>query len=242
MALEITKGIHDNLRMVQDSIANTAQRVGRDASDVTLVVVTKGHSIEHVKAVLSAGAQHIGENYAEQALPKILATREQYAVKWHMIGHVQSRKARLVCEHFNFLHSLDRIKLAQRLDTFCAQLDCSLPVLVECNVSGEETKFGLPAWDEDRWHLLIPDIRQMLSHPRLDICGLMTMAPFTAVPEETRPYFKRLRDLRDFLAGEFPDTDWRELSMGMSSDYKIAIEEGATIVRIGQAILGPRVP
>lgn len=232
--------IQDNLRMVQEIIADAAQRAGRAASEVSLVVVTKGHSLDSVKAVLAAGAQHVGENYAEQAIPKILAIREQYGVKWHMVGHVQSRKARLICEHFNFLHSLDRIKLARRLDMFCEQFGRTLPVLLECNVSGEASKFGMPAWDEDRWPLLVPEIQQMLSHPRLSICGLMTMAPFTTVPEETRPYFQRLRNLRDYLADELPDTDWRELSMGMSADYEIAIEEGATIVRVGQAILGPR--
>jgi pyridoxal phosphate enzyme (YggS family) len=157
-----------------------------------------------------------------------------------MIGHVQSRKARAVCEQFACLHSLDSLKLAARLDRFAGELKRCLPVLLECNVSGEETKFGLPAYREESWENLLPEIDAILALPNLQIRGLMTMAPFLADPEETRPYFRRLRRLLEYFDRQYPRPEWRELSMGMSADFEAAIQEGATLVRIGTAILGER--
>ncbi len=157
-----------------------------------------------------------------------------------MIGHVQSRKARPVAELFDYLHSLDSLKLARRLDASCGEFGRRLPVLLECNVSGEETKFGYPAWQEDRWDALLPEINEIASLPNLELRGLMTMAPYLDNPEQARPYFSRLRRLRDFLQSRVAGASLSELSMGMSADYQVAIEEGATWVRIGTAIFGPR--
>jgi pyridoxal phosphate enzyme (YggS family) len=158
-----------------------------------------------------------------------------------MIGHVQSRKADIIARNFSLLHSLDSSKLADRLERICSELDRILPVLLEFNVSGEESKFGFSAWEENRWSGLKPDIEKILSFPHLHVNGLMTMPPLFEDPERTRPYFQRLRRLQNFLANQFPKVQWQELSMGTSADFIAAIQEGATFVRIGKAILGPRV-
>jgi PLP dependent protein len=229
-----------NYQQVLARIERAAQSAGRNPDTVRLVVVTKGHPPEVVKAVITAGAKYLGENYVEEAGPKIQEISRQSEVEWHMIGHVQSRKARQVCELFSFVHSLDSYKLAARFSRFAAEFGRVLPVLFECNVSGEGTKFGWPAWVERDWDLLIPEFEQILHLPGLEVCGLMTMAPFASDSEAARPCFRRLRHLSDFLARRFPDVSWGELSMGMSADFEVAIQEGATLVRVGTAILGER--
>jgi len=231
--------IRTRLEWVRSQIAETAFRSGRRADAVRLVTVTKNQPVDVLRAAIAAGADVLGENYAEEAVEKI-SNLSETAVEWHMIGHVQSRKADLVAAHFTMLHSLDSLKLASRLDRFCGDLNRTLPVLLEFNVSGEESKFGFSAWDENRWPDLLPDLDALLQMPHLRVRGLMTMPPFFDDPERTRPYFRRLLRLRDFLAGRFPQADWTELSMGTSVDFISAVQEGATLVRVGQAILGPR--
>jgi pyridoxal phosphate enzyme (YggS family) len=225
---------------VQEQIDQAAQQSGRNPDAVRLMVVTKAQPMPVVRAAVEAGACILGENYAEEALEKILALRPDFAVEWHMIGHVQSRKASLVARNFDMLHSLDSLKLASRLDRFLDEQGKSMLVLLEANVSGEESKYGWPAWDEDRWPDLLPEFEKILALPRLEVCGLMTMPPYFEDPERTRPFFRRLCNLRDFLQKNLPQMDWRELSMGTSVDFVAAIQEGATYVRIGQAILGER--
>jgi len=157
-----------------------------------------------------------------------------------MIGHVQSRKARLVADHFALLHSLDSLKLAQRLNRFAADREGILPVLLEFNVGSEESKFGWNASERSQWDVFLPDIAALLDLPNLRVHGLMTMPPLGMEPEDSRRFFQRLRELRDHLGAQFPRTDWRELSMGTSADYRVAVEEGATLVRVGTAIVGAR--
>src|SRR6266511_3129837 len=157
-----------------------------------------------------------------------------------MIGHVQSRKAGLVAQHFNLLHSLDSLKLAQRLNRFCEEAGHILPVLLEFNVGGEESKSGWPAWDESQWELLTNDISAVLGLPHLQLHGLMAMPPLGETAEFSRPFFQRLRHLQEYLAKRFPNAAWTELSMGTSLDYEVAVQEGATLVRVGTAIVGPR--
>jgi pyridoxal phosphate enzyme (YggS family) len=157
-----------------------------------------------------------------------------------MIGHVQSRKARGVAINFDWVHSLDSVKLAQRFERFLDEAGRRIPVLLECNVSAEESKSGFQAWREEDWPKLLPDLEVVAACEHLEMRGLMTMAPYLEDPEKTRPYFKRLKRLQGFFAAQLPQTNWSELSMGMSDDFEIAIQEGATIVRIGTAILGPR--
>lgn len=203
-------------------------------------MVTKGHPLETVQQAIDAGLTVFGENYPEEGAAKQQACAGIGPIEWHMIGHVQSRKAGLVCQHFTSLHSLDSFKLAVRLDRYASELKRRLPVLLECNVSGEESKFGFGAWDESAWPALLPELEQIAAMPALQLQGLMTVAPFADNPEAARPYFRRLRALRDFLTHQLPQADWSQLSMGMSGDFGVAIQEGATLVRIGTAILGPR--
>ena len=215
-------------------------RRNRKPDDIRLVVVTKSQPIEIVQAAIEAGARVLGENYPEEGVAKIQSIPPQSGVEWHMIGHVQSRKARLVIDHFELLHSLDSLKLAQRLSRFAAERNRILPVLLEFNVGGEESKSGWDALNESQWELLHPEIHSLLELPSLSIHGLMTMPPLETDPDESRRFFQRLRLLRDHLASQFPRADWHELSMGTSADYAVAVEEGATLVRVGTAIVGAR--
>jgi PLP dependent protein len=229
-----------NLEQVQSRIALAARQAMRNPQDVRLIVVTKTHPVQDIEVLLDAGVCCLGESYVDEALPKIAALAGRSGLEWHMIGHVQSRKARQVSESFHCLHSLDSLKLANHLNRFAGDIGRSLPVLLECNVSAEESKYGWPAWDESRWPELLPQFEQVLALPHLKVNGLMTIAPYSDDPELARPYFHRLGKLRSYLSTELAQVRWQELSMGMSADFEIAIQEGATLVRIGQAILGPR--
>lgn len=232
--------IKKNIEKIQEKIAAAANKGGRTINDVQLVVVTKTHTVDVVQKAIEAGARLLGENYAEEGIAKKTALSCYNDVQWHMIGHIQSRKARQVIENYDFIHSLDSVKLAHRLSGFAVEARRNLPVLLECNVSGEETKFGFGVWEQSNWDASLPDIEQIVNLPNLKISGLMTMAPYYDDPEQARPVFSRLMQFREYLAGKFPQASWQELSMGMSADYEIAVQEGATIVRIGQAILGSR--
>lgn len=233
--------IRERYLRVLDQLAVAAKASGRLPSAVRLLVVTKTHPLETVRAAIAAGARDLGENYAEEALPKIQAIgSEGPQVRWHMIGHVQSRKADLVAAHFDMLHSLDSLKLAGRLDRFAGQAGRKLPVLLEVNVSGEQSKFGYPAWDQSHWEVLRPELERLLDLPNLEIRGLMTMPPYADLAEASRPFFRRMRSLQAFLAEHFPRARWEELSMGTSADFAVAVQEGATLVRVGTAILGAR--
>ncbi len=231
--------IRESYEKVLSRISQAASSCNRPPDSVKLVVVSKTQPMEIVRAAIAAGVRTFGENYAEEAVAKISVVNET-GVEWHMIGHVQSRKANLVAENFSLVHSLDSVKLATRLDRFCNQFGKRLPVLLEFNLSGEETKSGFTAQEENQWQILLPEVEGILACPNLVVRGLMTMPPLFDDPERTRPYFVRLNHLRDYLARQFPRIEWSDLSMGTSTDYVIAIQEGATIVRIGTAILGPR--
>jgi hypothetical protein len=188
---------------------------------------------------VDAGVRCLGENYADEAVPKITAIQFP-ALEWHMIGHIQSRKAQLVSRHFTCVHSLDSVKLALRLDRFASLENRVLPVLLECNASGEEAKYGWDITHEENWKNLLPEFEQITRLTSLQVEGLMTMAPYSEQPETVRPYYRRLRRFQAFLKTLLPQANWDELSMGMSGDFEVAIEEGATCVRVGQAIMGPR--
>jgi pyridoxal phosphate enzyme (YggS family) len=234
-----SRQIQERYHLVLARITKAAIKSGRGPDEVQLMVVTKGHPLGTVRAVVDAGARIIGENYVEEAVEKIEASGNPN-IEWHMIGHLQSRKTRQVCQYFACLHSLDRIKIARRLDQSAGEMGKVLPVLIECNLSGEETKFGYPLWEEDRWSEFEGEIAALIEFPNLEIRGLMTMPPYHPDPENSRPYFQKLSRLREFLVDHFPQTNWHELSMGMSNDYEIAVEEGATILRVGTAIVGSR--
>jgi PLP dependent protein len=232
--------IHDNYEKVQERINKAAAASGRDANDIHLVVVTKKQPVSVIRAAIDVGIWSFGENYPEEALPKIDAIGPVAELEWHMIGHLQSRKARLVCDHFQRLHSLDSLHLATKLNTLLAEEKKALPVFLEFNVGGEESKSGWPAWDETQWKMLVPELKQLMELPQLHLEGLMTMPPLSDDTALTRSYFQKLKRLSLFLAEQLLGTHWLELSMGTSADFDVAIEEGATYIRIGQAILGPR--
>ncbi len=241
--------IRRNLQQVQERIGEAALRAGRDPAGVTLVAVTKTFPVETVLAGYQAGIRHFGENRPEEGAEKIPQVNTLIAgprPTWHMVGHVQSRKAALAVAHFDVVHSVDRLKIARRLSQFTIEAGREMPVFLECNVSGEEAKYGFPAdrWQEDEQQreLFFAACAGVLALPGLRVEGLMTVAPIADDPETVRPVFASLRALRDALRERFPEVDWRHLSMGMTDDFEVAVEEGATIVRIGRAIFGPRPP
>lgn len=232
--------VKKNFLKIRDQIKAKALQVDRDPDSVQLVVVTKGHPVESIRQVIEAGAEMLGENYVEEAIEKMDSISGSGGVEWHMIGHIQSRKARPVSERFDIIHSLDSLKLARRLDRFAAQNDRVVPVLLECNVSGETSKYGWPAWSERQFEQIVPIVDQLIACTNLELRGLMTMPPFSSDPETSRPHFQRLRSLRQYLRERFAESSWDDLSMGMSQDYLVAVEEGATYLRIGTAIMGQR--
>jgi PLP dependent protein len=237
---DVVKSIRTNLAVIQERIEQAAISSGRESTDVRLIVVTKAQPLEITRSAILAGASILGENYPEEALPKMEALRDRMPVNWHMIGHLQSRKARIVAEHFDMLHSLDSVKLAAKLERLLEGLGRTLPVLLEVNVGEEDSKFGWAAFDRNKWEELIPIVDEIRRFQHLQISGLMTMPPLFVEPEKSRPYFQRLHSLRAYLREQFPDLAFQELSMGTSVDFEAAIAEGATFVRIGQAIVGPR--
>ena len=237
---ELAVSIRERYQKVQERIAAAAKASGRDPDTIRLVVVTKAQPLEVAQAAIEAGALILGENYPEEAVGKLQSLGPQHGVEWHMIGHVQSRKAGLVAANFNLVHSLDSLKLAERLDRFARELGRTLPVLLEFNVGGEETKSGWYAADEDRWEALLAPLTTLLTLPNLDVRGLMVMPPLGTEAEASRPYFQRTRRLRGWLLEHLPGLHAAELSMGTSLDYEVAVQEGATLVRVGTAITGPR--
>jgi len=236
--------IRERYERVRGQIAAAARFAGRNSSDVRLVVVTKTHPPATVIAAIGAGARLLGENYTGEGIEKMKIVSEtgidNSDVEWHMIGHVQSRKASSVITHYSLLHSLDSVKLAQRLERFASEQDRKFPVLLQLNVSGEESKSGFPAWNTEHEKRLYDAVECLVALPHLEIQGLMTIPPFLDDPESVRPYFRKLCQWRDVFSRQFPDVYWRELSMGMSNDFEVAIQEGATLVRVGTAILGAR--
>ena len=237
---QLVEAIRERYLQVLDRIGSAAREAGRNPDTVRLVVVTKGHTLETAQAAIEAGASILGENYPEEGVGKIQAMPIQSGVEWHMIGHVQSRKARMVAEHFSLVHSLDSLKLATRLDRFAGELGKRVPVLLEFNAGGEQSKSGWPAAEESHWDDLVSPLGSILALPNLQVNGLMVMPPLGEDAEASRPYFKRTRRLQSFLAERLPQGSWLELSMGTSGDYEAAIQEGATLVRVGTAIVGPR--
>ncbi|MCX7766882.1 MAG: YggS family pyridoxal phosphate-dependent enzyme [Candidatus Sumerlaeia bacterium] len=224
--------IRENLLRVKENIRLSAESVGRNPADIKLVVVTKNRTPEQIREVLTCGHYILGENRLQEAKPKI----EQLPanIEWHFIGHLQTNKAKQVAELFYMIHSLDRLELAVALQKAGEKLNRSLNCLVEVNVAGEETKFGISP------EQTIPFIRQVAENfDRIKILGLMTMAPYLPDPEQTRPVFRRLRQLRDEINSlQIPGVSMQFLSMGMTNDYQVAITEGANIIRLGTAIFG----
>lgn len=218
-------GIADNIRRVQERIAAAAQRAGRKSEDITLIAVTKTVEPERIEQALATGLTVFGESKVQEARVKLPIVSGR--AHWHMVGHLQSNKAREAVEHFELIHSVDTVKLAGELDKWAGHAGKTQPVLLEVNVAGEASKFGF------KLDVLADAVGEIEKLSRLEVRGLMTIAPFTNETDEARPYFRRLRELRDQLG-------LLHLSMGMTHDFEVAIEEGATMVRIGTAIFGER--
>jgi PLP dependent protein len=220
-----------NLEEVRAAIAAAARRAGRDPAGVRLIAVSKTQAPEQIRAAMDAGQDLFGENYLQEARDKIALLGRR--VGWHLIGHLQTNKAKAAVELFDLIHAVDRLKLAQALDTAAARLGKVQDILVQVNQAGEDTKSGVA-------EAAAPDlVREVARLEHLRLLGLMTMPPWFPDPEEARPYFRALRELRDRLR-EASGLPLPELSMGMSGDYAVAVEEGATLVRVGTAIFGHR--
>lgn len=220
---------------VKARVAAAATRCGRSPAEVNLIAISKTHPASLVKALIELGATDLGENRVQEAEGKIPQVGRTSA-RWHLVGHLQANKARRALTLFDVIHSLDSIELARRLDRLCVELGRqSIPLLIQVDLGHEETKSGI---DEKQLPQLLETLTQL---EQLELIGLMTLPPFFDDPEQARPYFRRLRHLRDELArdGAFGNRTG-ELSMGMTHDFEVAIQEGATMVRIGTAIFGER--
>ena len=232
---ESTAHIAANLADVRRRMSAAAMRAGRDPNDVLLVAVSKTHPLAAVEAAAAAGQRHFGANRLEELWPKVHAAQAAgLDVLWHLIGTIQSRKSKEAVGPWALIHSVDRLKIAQRLSRDAEAAGLVLPVLLEVNTSGEASKHGFAPQE------LREQAPALAALPGIRMGGLMTMAAFAEDPEAARPSFRALRQLRDELAAACPQADWRHLSMGMTNDFEVAIEEGATIIRVGSAIFGVR--
>ena len=229
--------ISENIAVVRKRIAVAAQRTGRSPEEIALLAVSKTHPLERIRQAYDAGLRRFGENRVQELARKIEALADMRDIEWHLIGHLQSNKAAKAAELFRAVDSVDSLKLAEKLNAAARQLEKKIDVLIEVNVGGEAEISGVaphsPALEE-----------LLLAAPRLEALlfrGLMTVPPFTEHPEGARPYFRSLRELRDKIAARnLPALFMKELSMGMSHDFEVAIEEGSTCVRVGTAIIGER--
>jgi PLP dependent protein len=227
--------IPDRVAAVRERIARAAERASRPPAEVRLVAISKTHPPAAVRAAFAAGVRDFGENRVQEAEPKIAATADLRGagLRWHLVGHLQSNKARRAAALFEVVQSLDSLDLAARLARSGAEAGHPVRALVQVDLAGEETKFGLPEAE------LLPALEALRGTAGLRIEGLMLLPPFFEDPERARPYFRRLRSLHD-RAQAAGLLEGRELSMGMSHDFEAAVEEGATIVRVGTAIFGER--
>jgi pyridoxal phosphate enzyme (YggS family) len=222
----------ENLPRVRNAIEEAAARGGRDPEEVTLVAVTKAHPPEALHAALDAGIRDLGENRVEELGEKV-ELLGRTAATWHMVGHVQSRKARQAAESADLIHSLDTLKLARKVSGYGIETGRRVPVLVQANLSGEESKSGF------RQEEMVEVIHEILTLPGLEVRGLMTMAPFVEDQRRLRKVFQDLRHIQE-EAGKLTGYRGSELSMGMTNDFELAVEEGSTMVRIGTALFGER--
>jgi PLP dependent protein len=225
----------ERLARVRAQIEAAALKCGRSPAEITLVAISKTHPASLVRAAIDLGATDVGENRVQEAEQKINEVGRN-ATRWHLVGHLQANKARRAVQLFDVIHSVDSLELARRLDRLCGEERReSLPVLIQVDLGHEETKTGI---DERELPALVDSLKEL---ERLALIGLMTLPPFFDDPEQARPFFRRLRELRDELGarGAFGDRKG-ELSMGMTHDFAVAIEEGATMIRVGTAIFGER--
>jgi pyridoxal phosphate enzyme (YggS family) len=231
---ELERTLAENLRDVRSRIDAAARRAGRDPGAIRLIAVSKTFGIDHVRAARAAGQLDFGENKVQEALQKIEAGADT-DLRWHLIGHLQSNKAKKAVGPFHCIHSVDSVDLFRRLDAAAVEQGVRPEILVQVDLAGEATKFGAPEAEARRI------VDEALDARGVVLAGLMILPPWSEDPEQTRPWFVRLRELRDrWIGGGVPASALRHLSMGMSHDYEAAVEEGATLVRVGTAIFGKR--
>jgi pyridoxal phosphate enzyme (YggS family) len=230
----MTQDVAENIANVRERISAACRRAGRKPEDVRLIAISKTVSPERIRQAYDAGIRDFGENRIQEAAAKRPALSD-LIVTWHLVGHLQSNKAKPARDLFHWVHSVDSPRLADRLDKVAACRDDRLPVLVEVNLGGEETKSGVTEFE------VAPLVETTGKLETLGVRGLMVIPPFFEDPNQARPYFLRLRELaREIADRNLPNVSMQELSMGMSQDFEVAIEEGATMVRVGTAIFGPR--
>lgn len=228
--------IADRLADVRSRISEAARSAGRDPASVLLVAVSKTFPIDRVREAYDAGQHHFGENRVQEALDKIEASAD-LQIRWHLLGHLQTNKARRAAAAFATIQSIDSVELLHKVDTAAADTGAAPELLIQIDLAGEATKFGIRPDEAPR----VFDAAASLHAVR--VVGLMTLPPIPEAPEDARPWFIRLRELRDgWRASGVPPEMLRELSMGMSGDFEVAVQEGATIVRVGTAIFGRRAP
>jgi pyridoxal phosphate enzyme (YggS family) len=226
--------LESNLNSVRERIENAAAKAGRDSSEIKLVAVTKKVEPERVIKAMNLSINTFGENYAQEFRDKfkVLEKEVDQEIKWHFIGQLQKNKVKYVLGKVELIHSLDSLSVAEEINKRAENMGITVPVLIEVDTGGEESKGGI---NPSKLEEFLKELRCLSS---IDVQGLMTMPPYFDDPETARPYFYRLRELRDSLLASFPKLN--ELSMGMSGDFEVAIEEGATIIRVGSAIFGER--
>ncbi len=225
--------IQNNLAIVQENIARACARAGRSVQDVTLIAVSKTKPVSMIEEAIASGMMEFGENKPQELRDKADILSDQ--LHWHMIGHLQRNKVKYVVGRACMIHSVDTVELAETISSQAAARSLVMPVLIEVNIAGEESKFGLKPEETEAF------IRQISHLPGIHIEGLMTIAPYTEDPENNRVHFKALRDLSlDIGSKNIDNVSMCELSMGMTGDYEVAVEEGATFVRVGTGIFGER--
>lgn len=229
---------------VLEKIERAAERAGRSAEDIMLIAVSKQKPVEMLQAAYDAGLRHFGENRSAEFAEKIAHFESQPDMVWHFIGNLQTRQSKPIAASGDWFHAVDRLKIANRLNNQLEEFGRNLSVFLEINVSGEESKHGFDVsnWEADGAQRdAIASVAATISDlSRIDVCGLMTMAPYGSPESDIRRIFQRTRRLREWLREQVPQASWDGLSMGMTDDYEIAIEEGATQVRVGRALFGQR--
>ncbi len=225
-------GIKNNLEIINEKIEKAAQRSGMKFSDIKLLGVSKQVESDRIKEAIKCGHLSFGENYVQEFLSKYEILSENRDVDWHFIGHLQKNKVKYIIDKVSLIHSVDTISLAEEINKRAEKLGLKIPILIEINLGEEISKSGIEVSELSNF------LEQLSTFNNVNVSGLMALPPFCENPEDSRKYFIKLRELRDSFNSSY--NNFKELSMGMSSDYEVAIEEGATIVRVGTAIFGER--
>jgi len=238
MTETISLSIKENLDAVRKRITDAARRAGRKPEEINLIAVTKTHPVQVLKEAIDAGIVHIGENKVQEAKEKFARVDRKAPITKHMVGHLQTNKVRQAVEIFDMIHSVDSFQLAAEIDKRAYTKDKVMPILIQVNTSREKSKYGIDPDD------VLPLVKRVVELKNVSIKGLMTIGALTAStssdPSKARGFFKKLRELKEFISQNVPNVEMQHLSMGMTHDFEIAIEEGATMVRIGTAIFGKR--